>query len=164
MLKPFEERSPEIAINLNPSLGSLILWEFVSGYETNSKSGVPYLLIFFPMPLVLHKETRLTMPHSQTTRLQMWIGKEPQVKFDLAERISQVSPFVKEALLMAMNNGLLEITEEGNIKSRKPIKINMRRSCSPEVKDILEKSSLCGKLLGQIGDTTTIFLTFGVKI
>jgi hypothetical protein len=163
MLKLFKERPPEITINLNPYLGSLILWEFVCGYETNSKSGVPYLLIFFPMSLVLHKETRLIMPHNQTTRLRMWINNEPQVKFGLAERISQLSPFAKEALLMAVSNGLLEIDENGIIKSRRLIKSNMRRNCSLEVKDILEKSSLCGKLFGQVGDITTIFLIFGVK-
>lgn len=162
--KLFEERSPEIVINLNPFLGSLILWEFVSGYETNSKSGVPFVLIFFPMPLVLHKETRLVMPRDQRTRLQMWISKESQVKIDLAERISQLSPFVREALLTAVNKSLLEITEDGVIRSKKTIPNSIRKSRSSEVKDILEKSSLCGKLFGQIEDTTTIFVTFGVKI
>lgn len=164
MIRLFEERPPEVTVNLNPFLGSLILWEFICGYETNNKSGVPYLLIFFPMPLVLHKDTRLKMPQSQATRLRMWIDKEPQVKIGLAERISQLSPFVKESLLMAVNKGLLEINKEGIIKSRKHIKSNIRNSCSPEVKDILEKSSLCGRLFGQIGDIVTIFLAFGVKI
>jgi len=164
MLKPFDERTTEIAAHLNPALGSLILWEFVNGYETIEAAGPEYPLIFLPMALVLHKPTRSLMPPSQTTRLQMWLSGHPQVRIELDSRVSQLAPFVREAFLIAVSRNMLEITLDARVASLKKVTPHIRSKQDVEVREIMSKASLCGKWFAQINDATTLFVAFGLRI
>jgi len=164
MLKSIKLRPFEIAANLNPALGALAIWEFTQGYKSNNNDGPEYLLAFLVLPFVMHGPTRKSMPPSKSTRLQIWLEKNPGIIIGMSERILELNDFSKEALLFASCNGLVTITQTARLKPNKMIPATYRTSFSPEVREILEKSTLCGKWFGQISDLPTILITLGLRI
>lgn len=161
-----EESYPiELRSLLNPAFCTVVLSEFVKGYETYENAGVPYPLLFFALPLTLQKSVRMKMNRcNAATGLHSWLIEYAEVRVDIALVMDSLVPFTKKAILFALQREVLIIGENVSFRIGNKRKIKQPKGWNDERSDILKKSLLLGKWFGQIQDSSTIFSLFGVKI
>lgn len=68
----WSQRPPEEQRLLNPSFCALILWHSAKahGEATKAKTGIAFEECFLVLPMVLHRETRESLPTKTTTSLR----------------------------------------------------------------------------------------------
>ena len=66
---------------LNPAFTSTGLWSAARGYLKTDGSGrsdaLPFTLAFLVLPLVLHRQTRESLPTSTRTSVAVWASDNP---------------------------------------------------------------------------------------
>ena len=112
---PWNQR-PFIVANLfNPAFCALLLFDFINQYSKKKDNlGMPYSLMYFILPIVLHKETRDSLPKSTNKILHPWIQENPNIRIGFSQRAREFVPFTKEALILGVSSGLFSIID-GNI-------------------------------------------------
>ena len=68
-MTPWRERSLEERNLLNPGFCATLLWYAAQGYASERKMPMAIELSFLVLPLVLHLETRESLPRAITTSL-----------------------------------------------------------------------------------------------
>lgn len=167
-MKKWNERSPEVATLLNPAFCGLLLYLGVKAYSQEINEGVPYAFPFIMLPLVLHKQTRDNLPRSVSTTFSSWITKEKNilVKANFPKHASHLSPYIKEALIFAVNSEALQIMEKGQLMvTNKKVKVKESDFLpTKEVEDCMKKSTMCGKWFARTRDFKTSLALLGVKL
>lgn len=161
----WKERPKEIANLLNPAICCTILTSSIVGYKRIDPDGMPFPLMFIVLPLILHKETRDSLPRSITTTFTAWIHREPSVKLTFYERTVSMKPFTREAISFGLLHGWLFLGEDGKMNSI--IEDNdierFLRKLDRENKECVRKSRIMGKLFAKAGSTNTIFTLLGIR-
>ncbi|HOI36483.1 MAG TPA: DUF6521 family protein [Bacillota bacterium] len=150
---------------LNPSFCGLMLWEAAGGYRSKADARMPIPLAFLVLPIVLHRETRETLPRALATSLPVWLGDYPLIRTRIVERTRALVPFSREALLFGGLNGLLSITADGISVDdgwRQRVTAALR-STSDEVRECGKKAGFLGKWFERAGSPETVMALFGVK-
>ncbi|WP_339186493.1 three component ABC system middle component [Paenibacillus sp. FSL R5-0490] len=150
----------------NPALGSLLLWSFLQGYESNEKAGCPLPLLFLPPPLVLSQSVRDEFRGTNAeTGLYTWIARKPMILINLNIRIEQSSHLTRNAISFASANQLLSIQGDGHVLSNnKGIVKGRINNSSDEIKEILQVSNRLGKWFSQINSTSSILNSLGLTL
>lgn len=163
MLTSWNKRPIEVAHLLNPAFCSIILREFVLGYNQECGNSMPYSLSFLVLPLVLHKPTRDLLPRTIATKFHSWVHQNQVMRLDLHNRAKQLVPFSKEALYWCASSGMLAFDEQGGLDvSKHNFKnINWLLDSDPEV--CKKKAHFLGRWLTRAGDPATIFAIMGIK-
>ena len=115
----WEERPVEIANLLNPAFLGAILRKSIDGYVTRSPEGMPFAVAFLVPAFALHPNTARRLPRrTASTPLHMWLQRDENrdVLVALADRITALVPFVREALIYAIQRKVIEITDMGRLK------------------------------------------------
>lgn len=161
-----EESYPvEFRSLLNPAFCSVVLSEFIKGYQTYESTGAPYPLLFFVLPLTLQKSVRMKMNGcNAATGLHSWLIEQAEVRVDLALVMDSLVPFTKKAVLFSLQRQVFTIGEKGSIRMGNKRNMKQPAGWNDERSDILKKSLLLGKWFGQIQDGSTIFTLFGVRM
>ena len=79
MLAAWSERPIEEARLLNPAFVGTLLWSCARAYAATADQAQPYALLFVVAPVVLHKNTRESLPTTTRTSLVSWVGEKPRV-------------------------------------------------------------------------------------
>lgn len=162
-LPTWSERPLEQARLLNPAFVGTLLWSCARAYTATADQPQPYALSFLVAPVVLHKNTRESLPTTTRTSLVSWIGENPRVLVGFAERARSLVPVVKEAVLFASNGGLLQVQESRVVAEARPRSMaRFEREASDEVKSCIKKAELLGKWFSLSGDYTTVMALWGV--
>lgn len=161
-MKAWSDRPPEIAALLNPAFCSFLLLNGLNAYTNNLGEDAPYVFPFVMLPLVLHKPTREIFPHSSRTTFTSWITRADTAaaKIGFAERAKNIAPYVREAMLFAMQRSTLYVTASGRLKAT-PVKKSFP-GATQEVKDCARASIMCGKWFSTVGDFKTAMALLGV--
>lgn len=109
-------RSIETANLLNPAFCCAVLASSIVGYSIGDSEGLPFVLSFITLPIVLHKPTRDLLPITSRTSLAGWLENNPKARIQFFERVLSLKPFVRESILFGMSHHWL-ILERGNLKS-----------------------------------------------
>jgi hypothetical protein len=164
-MTPWTSRAPEERALLNPSFFSLLFWHAATGHMAEGGAGLPFATSFLVLPLVLHRETRESLPKMVTTSLPVWLDENPLVRARLAERSRMLVPYTKEALMFGGMRGFLTITadvvsaEQG---WKRKVSAELRRS-SDEVRSCAKKADFIGRWFGRTGSPTTVMALMGVR-
>ncbi|MCB0213443.1 MAG: hypothetical protein KDJ52_29135 [Anaerolineae bacterium] len=159
----WERRPAEVANLFNPAFCSILLRGAVNTYQKEQDAGMPYVLSFLILPLVLHKTTRDALPNTIRTRMHVWLQNKPETQIGFVNRIKQLTPITKEAIIFGMQSDLFTFDEKGNLV------LVSRRFKSPPWTDDSEptfcyrKSQFLGRWLAQVGDTATILTMWGIR-
>jgi hypothetical protein len=159
------ERSVEERHLLNPSFCALLLWQAAQGYASERSALMPIELAFLVLPLVLHKETRGSLPSSIRTSLPTWLTEQPIVRVRLGERAATLRVFTKESLIFGGVHGLLAFAEEGiqaGAHFKKRVKGALQVT-SDEVRDCAKRAQFLGRWFGKTGGTETVMMLLGVR-
>lgn len=162
---PWLTRSPEERALLNPSFLSLLLWRAAAGHMAQGGAGLPLTSAFLVLPLVLHRETRESLPRTLATSIPVWLEDNPIVLARIAERTRALVPYTKEALLFAGVYGFLTIsgetiTADQTWKRRATANLN---SSSDEVRACAKRAEFLGRWFARTGSAATVMALMGVR-
>jgi hypothetical protein len=162
-LLAWERRPVEVANLFNPAFCSILLRGAIYAFQNERDEGMPYALSFLVLPLVLHKPTRDALPRTTSTRMHVWLQNKPEIRIGLVDRIKQLTPITKEALIFSMRSNLIIVDGSGNLTL-----VNKRFKAIPWSNDTepticYGKSQFVGRWFAQAGDTSTILTMWGIR-
>lgn len=167
-MKPWDQRPAEEANLLNPAFCCVILTSAVVGYMDIDKAGMPYLLSFIVLPIVLHKETRELLPRTIRTSMGTWLQENMSVRILFAERAISLKPYTHEAIMFALFHGWLSINAKGKLQSTKndtDVNRFLRKldDGTGEVRDCIQRGRFVGKWFASAGSLQTVMTLWGVR-
>ena len=158
----WEERPAEIANLLNPAFCAVLLRDAAIGYQSQSSQTLPYPLAFLILPIVLYRPTREALPESTITILHAWIQEHPALQSAVIERVRRLEPYIREALLFALQHDILRVTEDGGLESA----LSRVRNLFPEQSEpnmCRKKAALVGRWFGKTADASMILAMWGLR-
>jgi len=160
----WESRPVEIANLLNPAFCALVLRDSVKSYHDHENTGMPFILAFLLLPLVLHRRTRDSVPQRPTTSFAQWIEKHNEVTVGFDDRVRELSPYTREAIAFGLQHSVLVIAANGGIvvASESIMYPSDWRSDSPASRCITCAKNV-GRWFAEIGDESTICRLLGVR-
>ena len=123
----------------------------------------PFALAFIVLPMILHKGTRTLFPRNSTAPFHEWLEKNSFIKIDLPERVQNLMPFTREALLFLIMHDAIEFDQEGHVSAGAYRKVSISRDKEDELTEIFRQAEFFGKWLVDAGDTSSIFIFLGIK-
>src|SRR5699024_3486690 len=116
-MMPWWERPREEAHLLNPAFGATIITAAARGYQDEKEEGLPFVLSFLILPIVLHKLTRDALPSSIRTSIPAWLQRNPEARVLFAERVVSLRPHTREAILFGANYGWIRLAQNGRLEA-----------------------------------------------
>lgn len=159
-MTPWNERPREVRYLLNPAFCSAILASCAMGYEVRAKAPMPLALAFLCLPIILHGDTRRSLPRSGNASLNNWLLEHREATIGFGKRASSLLPYSREALMFGCSRGILEVVHEG-LKSNveKPASIYKQ---SQELESCAKAARYLGMWLADSGTPSTIYALWGV--
>ena len=163
-LREWSVRPTDVANLFNPAFVSMILRRAVDGYNKECGEGMPFEMAFVVVPLVLHENTRESLPTIATT-MQTWIQMNREVAIGFPGRASELVPFAREAIMYGVQRDILKIEVHGRLSagSKKLAGVTSYQQLSEEIKKIYAKSEFLGRWLTEQSNSTTVFAMLGIK-
>lgn len=164
-MTPWAERSREERALLNPGFCASLLWHAARGYSDASDSALSFEESFLVLPLVLHRETRETLPRDTRTSLAVWLADHPLARGRIATRARLLVSFTKEALLLGGVHGFLRL-EAGGLQGDGTWKRAVNRALgesSNEVRGCARRAGFVGKWFAETGSAPTVLALIGVR-
>lgn len=158
-------RSSEERALINPAVCSVLLWHAARGHARSASSGLPFDGAFLVLPMVLHLETRMSLPKSVRTSLAVWLEEHPLARPRIGDRARTLVPYTKEALTFGGLHGVLTIAHgaiEGNDDSRERVRKSLEDS-SDEVRSCAMRAEFVGKWFATTGSVETVMALMGVR-
>ena len=162
-MKPWRERPSEVAHLFNPAFCATLLGCAARGFAGGRNVGLPWLLAFLVVPLVLHKATRDVAPKMKATKFQTWVERNPSILVDFAERARHMVPHVREGIMFGVSTSLLVWKEDGSLLAGSALPKKEQPTDSEEVRDCIRKARAMGSVLANAGAEHTVFALLGVQ-
>jgi uncharacterized ubiquitin-like protein YukD len=162
-MRPWNQRPIEVANLFNPAFCSLLLKHTVDSYQRASNQGLDLSLTFIILPIVLHKPTRQALP-GITTKLNVWMQRHHEVRIGFSERMSNMVPLIKEALIFSMHHELIRIDQAGHLIVGDAKLKKYEVSATSEAALCVKKADFIGRWFADAGNAATILTMWGVKI
>jgi hypothetical protein len=158
-------RPPEERALLNPAFCSCLLWQAATGYENVANTPLPLDIAFLVLPIVLHRQTRESLPKTTTTALAVWLERNELQRSMVANQAKKLVPFTKEAIIFGGVYGLIDV-KNGTIRSndtwKKAINADLKDS-TPEVRMCAGQAEFVGRWFAKAGSSATVMTILGVK-
>jgi hypothetical protein len=142
-----------------------VLWHAASGYATVANGPLPFDVAFLMLPIVLHRETRESLPHAISTSLAVWLDDNPLTRARIAERATTLVAFTKEALMFGGLHGLLNLAGSAVAANgaRKRLVVATLRDSSDEVRACAKRADFTGRWFAKAGSPSTVMAIVGVR-
>ena len=164
----WEQRPVEIANLINPAFCAILLRDAIAAYGKKDERGMNYLLVYLILPLVLHNKTRRSIPNRGNLTLIEWIEKHEMNNWVFVDHIRQLIPFAKEALIFAIQQGVIVFgDQESNysnlLLSSKDLPTDDTWTQNSVPGDCRNKAKIIGEWFADIAEATTIYRAFGIR-
>jgi len=167
----WQERPFETATLLNPVFTCLLMTQSCLAFEKESGCAMPIPFVYLVLPLVLHCETRKSMPRSMATHLSNWALGNKALRVGLPSRVNHLIPYTSEGLVLGFSLSILGLYSNarigsGTIKLRNAFTHLTRflNETTDEVRDCCKKSEFLGKWLSRAGDVVTVYQILGMAL
>lgn len=164
-MSTWRERVPEERALLVPSFSALLLWQAAVGYEAEANIGLPFDAAFLVLPIVLHRDTRESLPKTVATSLAVWLDQYPLIRARTADRARVIVPFAKEAIMFGGIHGLLSVTADAvtaNSDWKRKVSSGLKET-SDEVRACAKRAEFVGKWFAKAGGGRTVMVLMGVR-
>ncbi len=164
-MKPWADRTREEAHLLNPAFCCATITSACDGYKEASGQSLPFALSFMVLPIILHKQTRESLPRTSRTSIPAWLQENAELKIGFYERLKALKPHTREALNYGMLFKWIAIGELGHIQCIIPSNQITRiiRSLDGDANDCVSRSRFLGKWFGLIPTSETIMAFWGIR-
>ena len=142
----------------------MLLRQAADGYQKTALRGLEYAAAFRMLPVVLHQATRDLLPGSIATKLHFWAQRHHEVRIGFAQRMQELVPITKEALLFGLQHEALQLNEAGALV------VGPRRlpayAVAPEseVAECGKKALFVGRWFADAGNPGTVLAAWDVTI
>jgi hypothetical protein len=160
---PWSERPIEANL-FNPAFCALVLRHAIDPYQKTTRQGMDYSMVFVVLPVVLHKATREMIPGIITTRMHVWAQRHHEVRIGFADRMQNMVPITKEAILFGVQHGALRFDEQGALILGSGSLHEYDGGPDSDVASCLKKATFVGRWFADAGTTATLLAAWGVKI
>ncbi|MBK7034424.1 MAG: hypothetical protein IPH49_14435 [Ignavibacteria bacterium] len=91
----------------------MLLWYSARAHAETDRTGsrIAFEQCFSVLPIVLHRETRESLPKTVKTSLPVWLSRHPLAPLTMADRAYSPVPFTKEALRFGGAYGALHFDQ-----------------------------------------------------
>ncbi|MCT7482403.1 three component ABC system middle component [Aliarcobacter cryaerophilus] len=163
MLPSWENRPVTVANLLNPAFCGEIIRIMLKAYKTETNKSLPFELVFLVLPLVLHKQSRESLPSTTSKNFYEWLEENTMTKIYLVDKIKNIVSYTREAILFLIYHEAININSNGELDFVPYRKSSLNYFNNEEIEDIYKKAKMIGKWFGKIGDTKTIYAAIGIK-
>lgn len=166
MTAPWNELAPEEQALLNPAFVGLIGHQVASGFQRESGRGLPFVLAFVAVPVVLHAHTRKSIPGNIRSSMAAWLDAHPEALLGFPERAAALVSHVREGLLFATRHGAASINADGAVMPNPLTRTwasTVRQLPSSEVHECAKSALFVGRWFGLAGTEATIMALWGVR-
>ena len=167
-MKPWLDRTYEERHLLNPAFCALVIWHAAKGAAAEAvapRVSLSFLEAFLILPLVLHRQSRESLPPRLNTSMPIWINSQPLVITNLPQRTRSLNPYTKEAIMFGGASKLFEIKDSAlviNVGGGRDIKRILKQT-SDEVRACMKKAEFLGRWFSHTGTPETVFTLLGVR-
>lgn len=165
-MNSWNNRSKEVANLLNPAFCCVALTTSIINYSNAKNIGMPVILAYIILPVLLNDKSRNELPKRTNTSLASWLDDHFNIRLILQEMIIPYKPYVKESILFGLVHDWLFLTNTGELKSSlNKNKINkiIENNYKGDTKDFFIRSRFLGKWFALSGTTETVMALWGVK-
>lgn len=163
-MRQWIERPTEVAHLFNPAFCASVLAHSARGFTAEASAGLPWLLSFVIVPLILHKATREVSPTIKTTKFHAWIERNPLVRVGFSDRARSMVPHVREAMIFGASTGLLVCDACGNVFAGPRLPKREANTASEEVRECFRRARTLGAVLASGGTEHTVLAMLGVQV
>ena len=163
-MRQWSERPTEVAHLFNPAFCATVLAYAARGFVAERADGLPWLLTFVLLPLVLHKSTRAVSPTTKRSKFHTWVERNPAIRVGFPERARSMVPHVREAIIFGTSAGLLICDTSGNIFVGPALPKKEIKTDSEEVQECYRRARTLGAVLASGGADHTVLAMLGVQI
>lgn len=164
-MRRWTERVIEERHLFNSAFGAMLIAETVHDYQKKTNTALPFAVAFLVLPIVLHETTRNALPKSTLTALLPWVQENREQIVGFADRVQNLREISREAVLFALQNEILGLTEKGELtlgNSRKSITPGRTPLFTNEVRECVDRSGFIGRWFAATGTTANIYSAWGV--
>jgi hypothetical protein len=161
-LRTWGDRPIEQRTLLNPAFLALLLNETASDHQNECGDGLPFLLAFLAIPVVLHAPTRERLPRDVRTSIPAWLSQVPEARVQIPPLACQLVPGVKEAIRFGSRHGALKFREHGSLVAA-DLGRSPRGMSTEDVSACRSRSRFIGRWFARAGDPTTILALWGLS-
>lgn len=155
-------RTHEVAFLLNPAFCGRILYSTIKTYNEKTSRAFPFPLIYLVLPLVLHKETRITIDSKK--QLQLWVQQYPHLLVDFPKRARSLIPITNEAVEFLLQTGKVLLTANGELDLSPTSKtLSKTKYVDDEISECLTKGEHIARWFATTGKVETIYIELGVR-
>ena len=167
-MKPWLSRTYEERNLLNPAFCSLVIWHAAKGASSEAidpRISLSFLEAFLVLPLVLHRQTRESLPSRLNTSMPIWIESQPLIIASLPQRAKSLNAYTKEAIIFGGTSNIFKIEDHAFlINDEASRKINKElKQTSDEVRSCMKKAEFLGRWFAHTGTPETVFTLIGVR-
>ncbi|KAA8884208.1 hypothetical protein F3087_35250 [Nocardia colli] len=156
----WSERAPAVADLLNPALIAATIAAAATEYDRRGAGPMPFELAFLVVPLVLHRDTRSSLPVRIDSHLATWVATHEVVAAGFGVRAKTLVDPVREGLRFGLRHGAIDLhgaNITGQLRSRRPAEIG-------DVGEIVKKARFVGRWFTQLESSATAFALLGVEV
>lgn len=137
----------------------------IIGYKDVKSEGMPILIVFMILPIVLHKSTRNSLPKQKNTPLISWIEENSSLCLGFPKRLISMKQFTRESLLYGLLNGIMFLDSNNNVSTDLSVGETNKvlRRLEGEARECILKSRFLGRWLGSSGSTRKIMFLWGIR-
>jgi hypothetical protein len=164
-VQSWSKRVLEEANLFNPAFCVTLLAKTADEFAKKAQRPLPFSLTFLVLPIVLHQETRLTLPVTTITALLPWIQEHREQVVDFALRVQRLRAITQEAIVFGVQHAILALTETGDIAvGVKRQTTTERRTAlfTDEARECVERAGFIGRWFAAAGTVATIYSAWGV--
>lgn len=155
MTRPWRDRPIEERASLNPALIAQVIAQASAGHAQETTRGMPFLMCYLVVPIVLLAETRLALPANVRTSLASWLSENGVLRDAIQRRASAFAPMVREGLLIGLRSGAIRL--EGAVLEVPNPHAVVPGQGVPELHGLLRSARLVGRLFARVGSESTVF-------
>ena len=144
--RDWESRPAEEAALFNPAFcGELLLRAAVDYFRIRGVA-MPLPFAFLGFPLTLHSGTRRALPGKANTSIENWSIGNAALLAVIPDRVLQLRPVTREALLFMLQVGALAISAEGLSQGARPLRLSGKPpGTTADVEETRRSASLLGR-------------------
>lgn len=153
----WENRNPIVANLFNPAFCGEIICTVIQSHNKHSTRRFPFALTFIILPILLHEETRKSLPKSTRTYFFVWVEENDHLLLNFPTRAKSMVRYTKEAIQFTMAYKKIRVNGDGELESdEKRIKKKDNNEYE-EFNEIIKKAEMLGKWLALTSDTKSIY-------
>ena len=164
-MQPWEKRVVEEANLFNPAFCATLLAKTTDDYRRKGGQLFPFALSFLVLPIVLHRQTRMSLPGTTLTLLLPWTQDNRGQLIDFPERVSRLRGITREALLFGVQHRTLMLGADGRLELGSGHRSATERRTelfTDEARECVDRAGFVGRWFSSAGTTATIYAAWGI--